>query len=79
LTDATNVALGVGAVGLGMSAIAFASSDGTTGDRVLGGTFFGVGVAALGTAGILYALDANPEKGIKVTAGPGMLGVRGSF
>jgi len=80
LTDATHVAVAVGILGLGMSAASLGAGDGMEGEKWIGASWLGVGAAAFGTAGVLYAIDPNPQKNkVRILAGPGLVGVRGSF
>jgi hypothetical protein len=74
---AIRTALAVGIAGMAAGATAAGASDGTTGDTVVTTSFLGIGLAGLATAGILQAME--PAKPVKVTFGPGMIGVRGTF
>ncbi len=79
LTDATNVALAIGAIGVGMSAAVVGADDVWQGEKVLAAGWLGIGIAGFATAGILYSMDPNPKKTINFMAGPGAVGARGSF
>ena len=74
-----NVSLAIGALGVGMGSIAASSGDGSPGESVLAASWLGVGAAAFATAGILYAMEPGPAKPINIMAGPGMVGLRGTF
>lgn len=74
---AFDVAVAVGALGVGMGAVAVGAGDGRPGETTFAVVSLGIGVAGFATALVFHAMEAPPQKGARVSFSP--VGVSGSF